>query len=192
MTSSDEQHSQDDEVFTQIQPQITTVTNTNAKFPYLKKGDRKKTTKDSNGNIKICPPVSAEEHLAVQRETKARTTLLTALPDDHMGDFYHLDDAKEIWLAIKARFRGGHLLVLLVLTITMIPTVTTLLATLLLLVTLEIEKLLLVMEVWLMMLYIPSLLKAIQNSIGYEILKRLEKLDWRELTCKWQMAICVN
>ncbi|GJU55725.1 hypothetical protein Tco_1229439 [Tanacetum coccineum] len=131
MTSSDEQHSQDDEVFTQIQPQITTVTNTNAKFPYLKKGEydiwamkmqnyitnsdlpcwnivlngnsRKKTTKDSNGNIKICPPVSAEEHLAVQRETKARTTLLTALPDDHMGDFYHLDDAKEIWLAIKAR-----------------------------------------------------------------------------------------
>ncbi|GJX15048.1 hypothetical protein Tco_0206806 [Tanacetum coccineum] len=39
MTSSDEQHSQDDEVFTQIQPQITTVTNTNAKFPYLKKGE---------------------------------------------------------------------------------------------------------------------------------------------------------
>ncbi|GJR44521.1 putative reverse transcriptase domain-containing protein [Tanacetum coccineum] len=98
----------DDEVFTQIQPQITTVTNKNAKFPYLKKGEydiwamkmqnyitnldlpcwnivlngnsRKKTTKDSNGNIKICPPVSAEEHLAVQRETKARTTLLTALP----------------------------------------------------------------------------------------------------------------
>ncbi|GKC06446.1 ribonuclease H-like domain-containing protein [Tanacetum coccineum] len=136
MTSSDEQHSQDDEVFTQIQPQITTVTNTNAKFPYLKKGEydiwamkmqnyitnsdlpcwnivlngnsRKKTTKDSNGNIKICPPVSAEEHLAVQRETKARTTLLTALPDDHMGDFYHLDDAKEIWLAIKARFGGNE------------------------------------------------------------------------------------
>ncbi|GJR32653.1 putative ribonuclease H-like domain-containing protein [Tanacetum coccineum] len=136
MTSSDEQHSQDDEVFTQIQPQITTVTNTNAKFPYLKKGEydiwamkmqnyitnsdlpcwnivlngnsRKKTTKDSNGNIKICPPVSAEEHLAVQRETKARTTLLTALLDDHMGDFYHLDDAKEIWLAIKARFGGNE------------------------------------------------------------------------------------
>ncbi|GKC64212.1 ribonuclease H-like domain-containing protein, partial [Tanacetum coccineum] len=136
MTSFDEQHSQDDEVFTQIQPQITTVTNTNAKFPYLKKGEydiwamkmqnfitnsdlpcwnivlngnsRKKTTKDSNGNIIICPPVSAEEHLAVQRETKARTTLLTALPDDHMGDFYHLDDAKEIWLAIKARFGGNE------------------------------------------------------------------------------------
>ncbi|GJR59462.1 ribonuclease H-like domain-containing protein [Tanacetum coccineum] len=74
----------------------------------LNGNSRKKTTKDSNGNIKICPPVSAEEHLAVQRETKARTTLLTALPDDHMGDFYHLDDAKEIWLAIKARFGGNE------------------------------------------------------------------------------------
>ncbi|GJT94584.1 hypothetical protein Tco_1090102 [Tanacetum coccineum] len=41
---------------------------------------RKKTTKDSNGNIKICPPVSAEEHLAVQRETKARTTVYFSLP----------------------------------------------------------------------------------------------------------------
>ncbi|GJS08821.1 hypothetical protein Tco_0365617 [Tanacetum coccineum] len=40
MTSSDEQHSQDDELFTQIQPQITTVTNTNSKFPYLKKAER--------------------------------------------------------------------------------------------------------------------------------------------------------
>ncbi|GJR65401.1 putative ribonuclease H-like domain-containing protein [Tanacetum coccineum] len=71
---------------------------------YLSQKGCKKTIKDSNGNIKICPLVSAEEHLAVQRETKARTTLLTALPDDHIGDFYHLDDAKEIWLAIKARF----------------------------------------------------------------------------------------
>ncbi|GJQ92616.1 putative ribonuclease H-like domain-containing protein [Tanacetum coccineum] len=136
MTSSDEQHSQDDEVFTQIQPQITIVTNINAKFPYIKNSEydiwamkmqnyitnsdlpcwnivlngnsRKKTTKDSNGNIIICPPVSAEEHLAIQRETKARTTLLIALLDDHMGDFYHLDDAKEIWLAIKARFGGNE------------------------------------------------------------------------------------
>ncbi|GKB39540.1 hypothetical protein Tco_0884482 [Tanacetum coccineum] len=126
----------DDEVFTQIQPQFTTVNNTNAISLILKKvvvaiwamkiqnyitnsdlpcwnivlngNTSKKTTKDSNGNIKICPPVLAEEHLAIQRETKARTTLLTALPDDHMGDFYNLDDAKEIWLAINARFGGNE------------------------------------------------------------------------------------
>ncbi|GJX29607.1 putative ribonuclease H-like domain-containing protein [Tanacetum coccineum] len=105
MTTSDEQHSQYDEVFTQIQPQITIVTNTNAKFPYLKKAARKLQKISEWKTIKICPRSGCitEEHLAVQRETKARTTLLTALPDDHIRDFYHLDDAKEIWLAIKAR-----------------------------------------------------------------------------------------
>ncbi|GKD76195.1 hypothetical protein Tco_1334477, partial [Tanacetum coccineum] len=56
----------------------------------------------------ILPPVSAEEHIAVQRETKARTLLLQSLPEDHMGDFHHLDDARDIWLAVKARFGGNE------------------------------------------------------------------------------------
>ncbi|GJX71613.1 hypothetical protein Tco_0308784 [Tanacetum coccineum] len=37
---------------------------------------RKKTGRDPKGNIMILPPVSVEEHIAVQRETKARTILL--------------------------------------------------------------------------------------------------------------------
>ncbi|GJT12681.1 hypothetical protein Tco_0859723, partial [Tanacetum coccineum] len=45
--------------------------------------------------------------IAVQRETKARTILLQSLPEDHMADFYHLDDARDIWLAVKARFGGN-------------------------------------------------------------------------------------
>nr|GEZ51533.1 ribonuclease H-like domain-containing protein [Tanacetum cinerariifolium] len=40
-------------------------------------------------------------------ETKARTLLLQSLPEDHMADFHHLDDAREIWLAVKARFGGN-------------------------------------------------------------------------------------
>nr|GFC90840.1 ribonuclease H-like domain-containing protein [Tanacetum cinerariifolium] len=40
--------------------------------------------------------------------TKARTLLLQSLPEDHMADFHHLDDAREIWLAIKARFGGNE------------------------------------------------------------------------------------
>nr|GEW36273.1 ribonuclease H-like domain-containing protein [Tanacetum cinerariifolium] len=43
----------------------------------------------------------------VQREEKARTILLSALPDEHMGDFYHMIDARDIWNAIKARFEEG-------------------------------------------------------------------------------------
>ncbi|GJZ35570.1 putative ribonuclease H-like domain-containing protein, partial [Tanacetum coccineum] len=69
--------------------------------------DRKRTGRDPKGNIMILPPVSIEEQIAVQRETKARTILLQSLPEDHMADFHHLDDARDIWLDVKARFGGN-------------------------------------------------------------------------------------
>ncbi|GJU48192.1 putative ribonuclease H-like domain-containing protein [Tanacetum coccineum] len=31
-----------------------------------------------------------------------------SLPEDHMADFHHLDDARDIWLAVKARFGGNE------------------------------------------------------------------------------------
>nr|GFC32435.1 xylulose kinase-1 [Tanacetum cinerariifolium] len=61
--------------------------------------------RDSKGGIIILPPVSFEEHVAVERETKTKTLLLQSLPQDYMADFHHLDDAREIWLAVKARFQ---------------------------------------------------------------------------------------
>nr|GEY80772.1 xylulose kinase-1 [Tanacetum cinerariifolium] len=68
-------------------------------------GNNKKSLgRDLKGGIIILPPVSFEEHVVVQRETKARTLLLQSLPEDHLADFYYLDDAREIWLAVKARF----------------------------------------------------------------------------------------
>ncbi|GJS02047.1 retrovirus-related pol polyprotein from transposon TNT 1-94 [Tanacetum coccineum] len=73
----------------------------------LNGNNRKKTGRDPKGNIMILSPVSVEEHIAVQSETKARTILLQFLPEDHMADFHHLDDAKDIWLAVKARFGGN-------------------------------------------------------------------------------------
>nr|GEV20161.1 putative reverse transcriptase domain-containing protein [Tanacetum cinerariifolium] len=73
----------------------------------IQNGNNKKSLgRDSKGGIIILPPVSFEEHVAVQRETQARTLLLQSLPEDHMADFHHLDDAREIWLAVKARFDG--------------------------------------------------------------------------------------
>nr|GFA07878.1 ribonuclease H-like domain-containing protein [Tanacetum cinerariifolium] len=74
----------------------------------IQNGNNKKSLgRDSKGGIIILSPVSFEEHVAVQREMKARTLLLRSLPEDHMADFHHLDDAREIWLAIKARFGGN-------------------------------------------------------------------------------------
>nr|GEZ57793.1 ribonuclease H-like domain-containing protein [Tanacetum cinerariifolium] len=64
----------------------------------------KSITTDKDGNLKIRPPVTAEEHQQVQKEEKARTILLSAFPDEHMGDFYHMIDSRDIWNAIKARF----------------------------------------------------------------------------------------
>ncbi|GJX45794.1 putative ribonuclease H-like domain-containing protein [Tanacetum coccineum] len=99
------------------QPQyITTVSNNNAKFPYLKKDEYeviqngnslKRTRRDCNGRVIILPPTTADEHIAVQRELKARTTLLQSIPDDHVADFHYMDDARDIWNAIKARFDGN-------------------------------------------------------------------------------------
>ncbi|GKB33510.1 hypothetical protein Tco_0872911 [Tanacetum coccineum] len=59
---------------------------------------------DTQGQIKILPPKSVEEILARERERKARTTLLMALPEDHLARFHNISDAKEIWDAIKTRF----------------------------------------------------------------------------------------
>nr|GEZ77108.1 xylulose kinase-1 [Tanacetum cinerariifolium] len=64
-------------------------------------------TIDKDGNLKIHPPITAEEHQQVQREEEARTILLSALPDEHMGGFYHMIDARDIWNSIKARFGGN-------------------------------------------------------------------------------------
>nr|GFA23973.1 hypothetical protein [Tanacetum cinerariifolium] len=64
-----------------IQPQIfTTVSNNNTKFPYLKKDE-------------------------YEKESKARTTLLQSTPDDHIADFHYMNDAKDIWNAVKARMQ---------------------------------------------------------------------------------------
>nr|GFC98919.1 hypothetical protein [Tanacetum cinerariifolium] len=46
----------------------------------------KSMTTDNDGNLKIRPPVIAEEHQQVQREEKARTILFSALPDEHIEE----------------------------------------------------------------------------------------------------------
>ncbi|GJY53824.1 hypothetical protein Tco_0445488 [Tanacetum coccineum] len=61
----------------------------------------KRLGKDAKGNTIVHPPVSLDEHVAVQRENKVRTLLLQALPEDHMPDFHHYDDARDIWLAVR-------------------------------------------------------------------------------------------
>ncbi|GJX60035.1 ribonuclease H-like domain-containing protein [Tanacetum coccineum] len=52
---------------------------------------------------------NGEEIVARERERKARTTLLMAIPEDRLAKFHKMTDAKEMWNAIKSRFgRNGE------------------------------------------------------------------------------------
>nr|GEW53327.1 retrotransposon protein, putative, Ty1-copia subclass [Tanacetum cinerariifolium] len=67
----------------------------------------KRTGRDRDERVIILPLTTVDEHIAVQRESKARTTLLQSIPDDHVADFHYMDDARDIWNAVKARFGGN-------------------------------------------------------------------------------------
>nr|GFB07465.1 xylulose kinase-1 [Tanacetum cinerariifolium] len=78
------------------------------KLHILKKGNGPvQVSIDTNGQIKVLPPKTAEEILAREKERKARTTLLMAIPEDHLAKFHKMTDAKEMWEAIGSRFGGS-------------------------------------------------------------------------------------
>ncbi|GKA05281.1 retrovirus-related pol polyprotein from transposon TNT 1-94 [Tanacetum coccineum] len=113
---------------------ITTNTLSNIKLPVLQKDDydtwamemehyleyidnevwkviqngnsKKRVTKGKDGVYRVLPPTTQEEQFADEKERKARTLLLMAVPKDHLRRFHGMDDAKEIWAAIKTRGGG--------------------------------------------------------------------------------------
>ncbi|GJW33709.1 ribonuclease H-like domain-containing protein [Tanacetum coccineum] len=60
-----------------------------------------------DGVIRVLPLVSAAEIHAVEKERKARTILLMAIPKEHLRRFHGMDYAKEIREAIRTRFGGN-------------------------------------------------------------------------------------
>ncbi|GJW88602.1 acyl-CoA N-acyltransferase, partial [Tanacetum coccineum] len=110
---------------------ITTNTLSNIKLPVLQKDDydtwamemehyleyidnevwkviqngnsKKRVTKGKDGVYRVLPPTTQAEQVADEKERKARTLLLMAVPKDHLRRFHGMDDAKEIWAAIKTR-----------------------------------------------------------------------------------------
>ncbi|GKB00908.1 hypothetical protein Tco_0828952 [Tanacetum coccineum] len=53
------------------------------------------------------PPKTGEQKLARKNELKAKSTLLLAIPDEHLLKFHGIKDAKTLWEAIKTRFGGN-------------------------------------------------------------------------------------
>ncbi|GJW77690.1 ribonuclease H-like domain-containing protein [Tanacetum coccineum] len=86
----------------QVIPQTTAISN--IKLPILKKEE---ISTGNDGVIRILPPLTAAKIQAVEKEKKAKNILLMAIPKEHMRRFHGMDDAKEIWEAIKTRFGGN-------------------------------------------------------------------------------------
>ncbi|GKB75296.1 ribonuclease H-like domain-containing protein, partial [Tanacetum coccineum] len=61
----------------------------------------------SAGAEGLIPPKTAEQKLARKNELKAKSTLMLAIPDEHLLKFHACKDAKSLWEAIKNRFGGN-------------------------------------------------------------------------------------
>ncbi|GJY93436.1 ribonuclease H-like domain-containing protein [Tanacetum coccineum] len=68
---------------------------------------KKRISTGKDGVVRILPPVFGAEIHAIEKERKARTILLMAIPKEHLRRFHEMDDAKEIWEAIRTRFGGN-------------------------------------------------------------------------------------
>ncbi|GKA40540.1 ribonuclease H-like domain-containing protein [Tanacetum coccineum] len=64
-------------------------------------------TTDENGVETEVPLKTAQALLARQRERKAKSILLLAIPDEYQLRFHAIKDAKTLWAAIKSRFGGN-------------------------------------------------------------------------------------
>ncbi|GJR12989.1 hypothetical protein Tco_0795641 [Tanacetum coccineum] len=69
---------------------------------------KKRVTKGKDGVYRVLPSTTQEEQFADEKERKARTLLLMAVPKDHLRRFHGMDDAKEIWAAIKTSLEKGY------------------------------------------------------------------------------------
>nr|GEX05495.1 ribonuclease H-like domain-containing protein [Tanacetum cinerariifolium] len=70
----------------------------------IKIGNAPIVTKNVDGKETIIPPTSVEEKAQRRAELKARSTLLTALPNEHQLKFNSYKDAKTLMQAIENRF----------------------------------------------------------------------------------------
>ncbi|GJS44443.1 hypothetical protein Tco_0569486 [Tanacetum coccineum] len=82
------------------------------KLPILKKvilngdGPIQVTTDEKDVETEV-PPKTAQALLARQRERKAKSIMLLAIPDEYQLRFHAIKDAKTMWAAIKSTFGGN-------------------------------------------------------------------------------------
>nr|GEU75994.1 ribonuclease H-like domain-containing protein [Tanacetum cinerariifolium] len=74
------------------------------KLPMLKKGECILWTMKMEQYLSHTDYALWEHILARTRERKVKSTLLMAIPDEHLARFHGIKDAKTLWAAIKTRF----------------------------------------------------------------------------------------
>ncbi|GJZ50978.1 putative ribonuclease H-like domain-containing protein, partial [Tanacetum coccineum] len=82
----------------------TTTTILNIKLLLLKKKEYDMWAMEMEHYLEY---IDNEVWKAVEKERKARTILLMSIPKEHLRRFHGMDDAKEIWEAIRTRFGGN-------------------------------------------------------------------------------------
>ncbi|GJV57584.1 ribonuclease H-like domain-containing protein [Tanacetum coccineum] len=174
-------------------------------------------TTDTQGQIKVLPPRTAEEILAREKEKKARTTLLMALPEDHLAKFHKMTDAKEMFLCVSTKDANQKFLRSLPSAWSQVslimrtkPGVDSLmlkallhhplahkmwhsfqrtLAVLMMLVPLMVFLTLLVITQNMNILHHTPYLQINRPQLDHEDLEQLDELDLEEMDLKWQVAM---
>nr|GEV07468.1 ribonuclease H-like domain, reverse transcriptase, RNA-dependent DNA polymerase [Tanacetum cinerariifolium] len=133
----------------------------------------KKTRRDHDRRVIILPPTTAKEHIVVQRESKARTTLLQSIPNDHVADFHYMDDARNIWNAVKARMQK---ILSQLNQLKAKPKDEDI----------NLKFLRALPSSW---SQVALTLKTKEQQLAYKDFEQIEKLDLEEMDLKWQMAM---
>ncbi|GJZ35093.1 hypothetical protein Tco_0580910 [Tanacetum coccineum] len=91
-----------------IQLAVADLTHTDyALWEVIVNGDAPAIASASAGTEGPILPKTIEQKLARKNELKAKSTLLLAIPDEHLLKFHGIKDTKTLWEAIKAMFGGN-------------------------------------------------------------------------------------
>nr|GEZ47361.1 ribonuclease H-like domain-containing protein [Tanacetum cinerariifolium] len=75
---------------------------------FIVNGDAPAAIASVSGGVEAdIPPKTTAKKIAKRNELKAKSTLLLAIPNEHLLKFHGIKDAKTLWEEIKTRF-GGH------------------------------------------------------------------------------------
>nr|GEY21891.1 ribonuclease H-like domain-containing protein [Tanacetum cinerariifolium] len=85
------------------------LTHTNyALWEVIVNGDESATIASVSGGAEATiPPKTTKQNIAMRNELEAKTTMLLAIPDEHLLKFHGIKDAKTLWEASKTMFGGN-------------------------------------------------------------------------------------